>query len=135
MDIKDMTRKEFDAVPYRGAFNSDVGQFDSLVILPSRKKHESGYRLMDFVACRHGEPICRLSEHSDILCLNGIGGTGRNWHTKGRGVPKLVPPAGWEIDCLPKSGLLNLFLSKGQMAMFAGAALSNFSVYAERKAD
>ena len=127
--INNMTRKEFEALPYRKRFDSDEGPFDSLVILPLRSKHDSGFRCMDFVMCRGDKAIRRLSGCSDVLNLDGIGGYGYKWYAAGDGVPKLVPPKGWSMDCLPKSGLLRLWADNFYM-LKADAALSSFSVYA-----
>jgi len=125
MNINTMTRKNFDALPAR-RWDEDIGEFDSLVILPLKKRHDSGYRLMDFVATREGEAVCRLSGCSDVLQLDGIGGLGFEWHLRCGRVPDAIPPASWSIDCLPYSGLLRLFCG-GKMR--ASDALSSISVY------
>ena len=44
-DLTQYTIKEFRALPKR-KFGEDIGDFDSLVILPTRRKHDSGYRCM-----------------------------------------------------------------------------------------
>jgi len=128
MNANNMTRKEFDALPER-KWGEDIGEFDSLVILPGRAKdmHDSGFRCMDFVAVRQAEPICRLSGCSDVVHINGIGGYGKNWGCKGGGVPKTIEPISWSIDCLAKSGLLQLFC---RHKLEAGEALSSFELYA-----
>lgn len=133
MNVTEMTRKDFEALPRR-KWDEDIGQFDALVIIPGRAKelHDSGYRLMDFVAVRGGEPVCLMSGCSDVLHLDGIGGYGYNWLDKFGYVPGQVPVVGWTIDCLPKSGLLCLFA--GSRPLIAGQALSSFEIYAvERK--
>jgi hypothetical protein len=127
--INDMTRKEFEALPYRKNFNSDEGPFDSLVILPLCIKHDSGFRCMDFVLCRESGAVCRLSGCSDVLCLDGTGGYGHNWCEVCDDSPVVVCPKGWKIDCLARSGLLRLWADNGY-ALVAGGALSSFSVYA-----
>jgi len=164
--IDDMTLEEFKKVPHRRSFDEDVGLFDSLVILPveiNKKSlliykfrkflhrickwfkepevyeidglHGSGFRLMDFVAVEDGHPICRLSGCSDVLHLDGIGGFGYNWIAKGD-VPKLIPPKGWRIDCLPKSGLLRIWPSSQKYKkLIAGAALSSFEISAVTKSN
>ena len=129
MDINKMTRKDFMAVKDRG-WDEDVGLFDSLVILPSRGYHDSGYRLLDFVAVKGCEPICKLSGCSDVLHINGISGMGFDWINKYGSCPKAVPPVSWSIDCLPKSGLLRLFSGQD---ISVGAALSSFEVFDRRK--
>ena len=127
-DIKEMTRKEFEAIPHHD-FDKDLGTFASLVILPLRTMHDSGYRCMDFVAVNvNDEPICRLSGCSDIIHIDGIGGYGYRWIRKG-GVPEMIPPKGWSIDCLPKSGLLRIFANNG---LIQGGPFSSFELWAEK---
>lgn len=104
--VQKMTRKEFLALPSLG-WNDDPPDFDSVVILPSRRMHESGYRLLDFVACKGDRALVRLSGCSDVLHIDGIGGYGKNWLKKYGTVPTAVPASGWCIDCLPVSGLLS----------------------------
>lgn len=153
-DINQMTRADFEKLP-DNKWNNDIGEFDTLIILPSiirlrqvwwywiRTKiakvfsitkpeiwdiyglHDSGYRCMNFIACKDDKPLCKLSGCSDVLHFDGIGGYGYQWTKKG-GVPEKVIPAGWTIDCLPESGLLRIFCS-GYIR--AGNALSSFEIY------
>lgn len=125
MNINQMKRKDFERLPHR-KWDEDIGEFDSLVILPLRKKHDSGFRLMDFVAVKDDKPTCLLSGCSDVIHIEGIGGYGLNWNPKYGGVPRLVPPVGWSIDCLATSGLLRLF-HHGNIKV--GTALSSFEIY------
>ena len=128
MNINEMTSKEFYALPLR-EWNAEI-ICNSLIILPGRTKdlHSSGYRLMDFVAVLDNEPLCRLSGCSDVIHIEGLGGLGDNWVEKYGHVPKMIPPTGWSMDCLPKSGLLRMFT--GSPLIKCGAALSSFAVYA-----
>jgi hypothetical protein len=116
------SKKELEALPER-KWDEEIGEFDSLIILPTRYMHDSGFRCMDFVAVKGKEPFCRLSGCSDVIHIDGIGGYGE-W--KGN-LPTVIPPKGWSIDCLKKSGLLRLF-SDGKLK--AGRALSSFDLYA-----
>lgn len=75
MKALDMTRKDFEQLRHK-EWEEDIGYFHSLVMIPLRAKHDSGYRMMDFVAVKDGEAICRLSGSSDVLHFNGIGGYG-----------------------------------------------------------
>lgn len=127
MNIQNMTQADFMKVPEID-WDKELGGFNSLIILPTRRKHDSGYRCMYFIACRYNEPIARLAGGSDVIHLDGIGGYGKNWLEKYRTCPQLIPPSGWNIDCLMKSGLLRLF-THGILS--TGSALSSFEVYTE----
>lgn len=85
---------------------------------------------MDFVAINGTEPMCRLAGGSDVLHIDGIGGFGFRWLGRYGTVPKAIPPSGWEIDCLPKSGLFRIFASGYKI--FCGAALSSFEIFAKK---
>lgn len=123
--LGDYSRKELDSLPER-EWNEDIGEFDSLIILPLRSMHESGFRKMDFVAVKDRTPFCKLSGCSDVLHIDGIGGYGR-WVED---IPKSISPKGWSIDCLKKSGLLRLFCDR---KLTTYPALSSFGVFgAER---
>ncbi|MBO7385656.1 MAG: hypothetical protein J6U63_04890 [Clostridia bacterium] len=125
MNVFQMKRKDFENVPFRTSWDSSVTGFNSMVIVPTKHKHDSGYMCMDFVAVDdNNEPICRLSGCSDVIHINGIGGLG-DWHVNG-GVPKLMQPIPWSIDCLP-CGLLRIFSKHNSLK--AGHALSDFELY------
>ena len=127
MKITEMKKTDFYKVPSRKRFDEPV-ICDTLVILPQRGLHDSGYRLMDFCACVDGEPVCRVSGCSDVIKFDGIGGMGENWIVKNGGLPKVVTVSAWEIDCLPKSGLLQIFSYRKRIKV--GPSLSSFSIYA-----
>ena len=131
MKVNEMTKKDFEALPQRN-WDENIGEFTSIVIIPGngRKEdlHDSGYRCMDFAAVREGEAICRLSGCSDVVHVDGIGGYGDNWVKKYERIPDTIPPSGWSIDCLPKSGLLQMWPSSGRM--YTGLALSSFEIFA-----
>lgn len=130
MNINSMTRKDFEALPYRKSWNEPI-ICASLVIFPTRRKHDSGYRCMDFIAIdENNEPICKLSGCSDVLHFDGIGGYGHNWLEKYHSVPKQIPPSGWSMDCLTKSGLLRIWPNTERI--YCGVALSSFEIYALR---
>ncbi len=131
MNINIMTRKDFEALPHRD-WDKPL-TFDSLIILPMRDMHDSGYRCMDFVAVRNDEPLCLLAGSSDVIHIDGIGGYGLNWLERYGTVPSQIPPSNWSIDCLPKSGLLRIFPGSGKMT--CGGALSSFEIFALPKSD
>ena len=126
MNINDMKRKDFEALPHRKWDEEII--CDSIVIIPGRSRdlHDSGYRAMDFAAVKDGKAFCLLAGGSDVIHIDGIGGFGDNWLNKYKTVPRLIPPSGWSIDCLPKSGLLRMFCD-GKIRV--GAALSSFEIY------
>ena len=127
--IFEMKRKEFWELPER-EWNQDIGPFASLVILPSGRFHESGWRCMDFVAVdKDGYPICRLSGYSDVIHFDGIGGNGKNWldeRIRTGKVPTMIPVKDWKIDCLP-CGYLRV---RANCALTCGEALSSFELFA-----
>lgn len=123
------TRKEFEALPRPKSFtNEEIGEVDSLVILPCRHYHDSGYRCMQFVTIQKEKPTYIISGCSDVIHLGGISGLYTmdiETYTKRRQEGK-IPIVDWSIDCLPTSGLLRIFCSK---KMIVGANLSSFEIY------
>jgi len=124
-DQNEMTRKEFEALPLRENWQEEI-ICDSLVILPTRKNHDSGYKCLDFVACSK-DKMFRLSGCSDVMHVDGIGGYGDNWLQRYGKCPTAVHPIGWSIDCL-KSGLLRIFAHSYQIK--CGRSLSSFEFWA-----
>lgn len=126
-EVKDLTLAEFMDLPAR-AWSEEV-ECDAIIILPTQQEHDSGYMCMDFVAIKDNEAVCRLSGHSDVIHVNGIGGFGV-WSPQ-TGIPSSLPPVAWSIDCLPTSGLLRLWASGWKLK--CGPALSSFELFAVRK--
>jgi len=129
LNIMEMTKKEFENLPERKSFNEEVGEFDSIVILPTKYKHDSGYQCMDFVGCIEDRPIIRLSGCSDVMNIEGIGGFGYNWlekHKTNKEVFRITSVKAWGIDCLPKSRLLRIFCRR---KIKVGDALSSFEIW------
>lgn len=107
-DFTKWTRKEFESLPTPKSFtNEEVGEVDSLIILPCKHYHYSGFRCMEFVTIQKGEPTYRLSGCSDILVFENM--------------PDYI-----KIDCLPTSGLLRIFCDK---KIYVGSSLSSFEIY------
>lgn len=128
--VNTMTRKEFEALPCRPDWKENI-ECAAIIILPSRRMHDSGYRCMDFVAVsREGEPVCRLSGCSDVLHIDGIAGVGE--YLLERGFNANPPIAAWTMDCLPKSGLLRLWPARTHN-MIVGMGLSSFEVFSKVK--
>jgi hypothetical protein len=129
-DIGGMTEKEFMELP-RAEWEETVECY-SLIIIPGKgtKKalHDSGYRTMTFIAVNEeGVPFKRLSGCSDVIHFDGIGGYGYHWVDKYQTVPKMVPPSGWSMDCLPKTGFMRIMSKWGMICN--GMALSSFEIY------
>lgn len=118
-DFTKWARWQFDYVPYRTRFNSEEELFDSLLIIPKKYMHESGFACMDFISVIDGKPMYRLSGCSDVLHLDGILG--------GR-VPSSEGSIPWCIDCLP-CGILQLYSMGSRRCMSAGSALSSFELF------
>lgn len=127
--IGQWTRKEFEALPER-KWSENIGEFDCLIILPTKRIHDSGFRCMDFIAVIKSVPTYRLSGWSDIIHIDGIGGYGYKWFENYRGIPDMIRAVGWSIDCLKTSGLLRMFANN---KLVAGDALSSFEIYSPIK--
>ena len=127
-NINNWSRSQFKEIRDR-KWNEDIGEFDSLIILPTRHKHDSGFACMDFIAVKGDLPIAKLSGCSDVIHIDGIGGYGFNWLDKYGKCPEKTTLIGWSIDCLFKSKLLRIFTDK---PMRAGNALSLFEIYVDR---
>lgn len=119
-DLNEWTRAEFDALPTRDWREEVICR--SLVLLPLRRRHDSGYRVMDF-ALIGKDRQCLSGPCSDVVHINGIGGYGEY---RGR-IPDLIKPVNFSIDCLATSGLLRLFCH-GEIKV--DTALSSLCVYA-----
>ena len=126
------TRKEFEALPMPTSYdNQEVGEVDSLIILPEKHYHDSGYRCMSFVTIQNGKPTYKISGCSDVIHFGGIGGLNVIYYTgdltyQERAKEKKTPTVDWCIDCLPKSGLLRIFCNK---KIYIGASLSSFEIF------
>ncbi len=122
-------RWQFLCLPWREEWSKEEADLDAIVVIPLRRKHDSGFRCMNFVAIRDRKPICLLSGCSDVIHFDGIGGYGYDWLNRSHTVPRLVSPKDFNIDCLSRSGLLRIFSSS--YLLIAGSSLSSFELYAE----
>ena len=109
-----MSKAQLLDCPKRG-WSEDIGPFNSLVLVPLRTRHDSGYRFMEFVAIKEDFPFKRLSGCSDVMMLGG-------YFNRASSV-------NWTIDCLPISGLFNLFHMTEKL--HCGLALSSFEIFTE----
>lgn len=125
------TRKEFEALPHAD-WKNEIGEVDCLIILPTRRKHDSGFRCMEFVTIQSGKPTWIVSGISDVIHLAGTGGWNVGAHNYNEHTLDLrmysgqVPRVCWSIDCLPVSGLLRLFCGN---RLYIGRSLSSFEVF------
>lgn len=126
------TRKEFEALPTPTSYdNKEVGEVDSLIILPEKYYHDSGYRCMSFVTIQNDIPTYKISGCSDVIHFGGIGGLNVRYYTDNlthqeRLKREKTPAVAWHIDCLPKIGLLRIFCDK---KIYIGASLSSFEIF------
>lgn len=103
-------------------------EFDSIIIVPEKHKHDSGYMCMSFAGVQGCMAVCLMGGSSDVLHLDGIGGYGDWWKGTGSKVPEKVQPKAWCIDCLP-CGYLRVFVPQGKITI--GNMLSDFDIYAQ----
>ena len=78
-----------------------VPLLDVIYVIPTRRKHDSGYMCMKFALTYHDEVIGCVGGGSDVIHLNGIGGYGKIYGD-------ISKRQDWSIDCL-KNGLLRVF--------------------------
>lgn len=118
MNIFEMKKNDFKKLRKRD-WDEDIGKFQSLVVIPTRRKHDSGFMCMEFVAVKNnGEPICRLGGGSDVVHIGGL----------------INAISGWSMDCLP-CGYLRLFNKYGSCEpLTAGLDVSDFELFAEKVA-
>ena len=95
MDINKMTRKQFEELPYLDEFEDhnlrDV-DVDSIVLLPSKKHHDSGYNYYEVVVCHRHRAIGRCYGYDTFSIYMES-----NFNRVG-------------IDCLRGPGLMRIFL-------------------------
>lgn len=125
MNIFDMKKSDFNSVPTR-EWNEGKIQFTDLVIIPTTRKHESGYRCMKYCAVKNGQPIAMLGGCSDVMHLDGIGGYGMGKF----GVATNSAIKAWNMDCLP-CGYLHIWCNGYNL--IADAGLSDFELFTEKR--
>ena len=126
MNINKMTKKDFLAIEEM----KPTKPFTSVVIVPTGRKHDSGYGCMKFVLLNRGEVVGCVGGYSDVVHINGIGGYGIDFM---RGVDEgKVEPIGWSIDLLRTSRLVRLFCDR-KMIIQDREVLSDFEVFATNK--
>jgi hypothetical protein len=113
MSIMEMTRKQLQEVPLREWNKETV--CECIVLLPQRRLHESGFRIIEVVCVTKAEPICRVAGCTDVLNLGGIGGR------EGNNLREVC------VDCLRKSGCFTIWFEGKEMRV--GASLSNLQIF------
>ena len=104
--VIDYTKEEYLALENK----EPNGYFSQVIIVPTDKIHDSGYRCMKYILCEKNEIVGVIGGWSDVLHLNGIGGYGRNFNETID--TKKTDVIDWKIDCLPISGCLHLFANR-----------------------
>lgn len=102
------------------SWDTDIGDYTSLVIVPMHSMHDSGFRNMGFVPLdENNKPLgVFISGGSDVIHVEGIMAM---LHIN------LEHNRAWSMDCLPKSGLMRIFPMSGKMRN--GIALSSFEIF------
>lgn len=101
MELNDITRKQFKEMEYF----KPTKPFTDIIIVPTDKIHDSGFRCMKFVLlnCVTGEISGVVGGESDVIHFNGIGGWGKELFKQSS-----QSPISYRIDCLKKSGYLKI---------------------------
>lgn len=143
--IFDMTKEDFAAIPYLDTWKdwdelvkdnpSGHLEFTSVVIIPAMYNgeisiHDSEWACMDFILVKDGYPIGKVGGGSDVLHLDGIGGYGDD--REDSVFHSMVPVKGWSIDCLPKTGYLNLWTHR-MLYLKDNFVGSSCEIYSEAK--
>lgn len=90
MNINEMTKKQFEALPYLDDLTSyDI---DSIILLPREQIHDCGFRIYEVIACLEQKPIGKCYGYDTCSIIMNS-----KWNRVG-------------IDCLAKSGLMRIFL-------------------------
>lgn len=115
-----MSRKELLALPTR-KWDAEGVEYDSLVLLSTRKKHDSGYAMIAIIGCRKGEPVEIAAQ-----CCDDV-----EWV-----LPEPIRRGDFlfgqvRMDCSMKNGALHVW-SNDAVAFRVGRALSSTSVKVRR---
>lgn len=90
MDVNQMSRKQFEKLPLLDKFQPD--DVDSIVLLPTKRHHDSGYNYYYVIPCKDRKPLGICSGYDTFsIYMNS------NFNRVG-------------IDCLRGSSLIRIFL-------------------------
>lgn len=124
IDLELATRKDLLAI--KNDLPDD--KFNGIVIVPTNKKHPSGWRSMKYILVNVTTIVGALGGGSDVLHINGIGGYGLNFDEAIK--TQKVERVAWKIDCLNKSGCLRLFADHWLTLGDGYHGTSDFMIYA-----
>lgn len=127
MGFREMTKEDFKNLPRFGWDNRPV-EFDSFVIIPNDKIHDSGYMCMEYCVFNNGEPIGIFGGESDVIHFDGIGGYGLDFEKAVK--TRMTDVKSWRVDCLP-CGYIRVWCCGCKL--IAGGCLSDFEVYTKMK--
>lgn len=74
MDVFDMKKSDIIALSKNLPTSSKYSplEFDSVLVIPTRTKHDSGYNCILVIGCNKGEAVCKITDWSDDLKFNTI---------------------------------------------------------------
>lgn len=105
--------------------------FNSFVVVPTGKLHDSGWQTMKLVLCDGTYVVGAISGISDAIHLNGIGGYGLNFEETMK--TGKIKPIGWTIDCLPESGCARVFIGNATKLKLPDFYGSDLEIFAEER--
>lgn len=117
----DATKEEFENLPIK----KPEEPFDSFVIIPTGEIQDSGYGCMKFALVNYDHVVGCVGGGSDVICLNGIGGYGREFYSNLE-KSEYIPVIDWQIDLLP-NGLFRVFTSHN--LVIQDLVLSTFEIF------
>lgn len=131
IDFMTAKKIDFNSLPHISGIDGTNEEFDSLIIIPSRHKHDSGYLCMSVVGCKGNKAVCIMGGGSDVIHFDGIGGYGDWYKSLSSKIPKKIPPKAWSIDCIP-CGYLRIF---ARHKITIGSMFSSFEIYADHQTE
>lgn len=98
--------------------------FNAIVIVPMEENHDSDFSCMKFILLKGYEIVGVVSGWSDVININGIGGYGEHLDLN-----KSRKGYSWNIDCLPISKCVRLFINDKKELYTDSFIGSNFIFY------
>lgn len=116
--LSEWSKRELLALPHR-EWDATEEEYDSLLIFPTGRKHESGWKGMAIVGCRNMIPVEICSSCSDDI----------EWKLptmKTFGQRKEWSIGQMRMDCTPEAGILHAWCRDGKFRV--GCAISSITV-------